>query len=308
MDEPAPAPRVDDPPQVVTGFASARILPGALLLYMAAKVVPDMGTDYARSWPPSCLVVGLALLNLATGVGLLRMRRWARRTALTLGAVEMCAFPIGTILSGVVVRFMAKPGMKVVFSAKPARDQTPEETRAVAAVRSYGSGLALLIVVAGSGGALFLPLAGVLVYDDFWWKYAGARAAAVIDDMRSVASAEEAYRKSSDAGTYGSFECLAAPQVPGCLSAYKGGPFLDPTHASVAPGGYRRMLTLTADRKGFIYSAVPLRATSSLRSFCLDETGTVRTTMIGESTKPVLVNGRCNAALGSFTLESTGSP
>jgi hypothetical protein len=296
MDDSTPRGRAASVPALVNGFAMARVLPGVILLLVAGSTIRGDSTW----WPVAAATALLALFNLITGVGLLRLQPWARPAAGVLGAIEMLAFPIGTILSGIVLRYLTRPGVKVLFSRKAAHERTADEARAVTAAHSDSSGRATVVLFAGTGAALFLPLLGLIVFAELWKTSIRANESAILDDVRSVSAAEKAYRQSSG-GAYGSLECLAAPQASGCLRAYKGDPFLHAIPVSERKG-YRRTFSLAADGKGFTYSAVPQTPRSGIRSFCVDETGNL-CLRPEPSTAPVVVNGRCNDSQGCATFE-----
>jgi hypothetical protein len=296
MNDSAPPSRAAAPRALVNGFAMARVLPGVILLLVAGSAIRGDSTW----WPVAAAAALLALFNLVTGVGLLRLQPWARPAAVVLGVVEMLAFPIGTILSGIVLRYLTRPGVKVLFSRKAVHERTADEERAVAAAHTDSSGRATVVLFAGTGAALFLPLLGLIVFSELWKTSISANEAAILDDLRSVFAAEKAYRQSSG-GAYGSLECLVTPQASGCLPAYKGDPFLAAIPMSERKG-YRRTFSLAADGKAFTYSAMPQTPRSGIRSFCVDETGRF-CARPEPSTTPPVVNGRCNDSYGCSTLE-----
>jgi hypothetical protein len=56
-----------------------------------------------------------ALLGLAAGLGLLRLKNWARILAIVLAIFSLLAFPIGTIIGGLIIWYLIKPEVKEVF-------------------------------------------------------------------------------------------------------------------------------------------------------------------------------------------------
>jgi len=83
------------------------------MLFGAAGVV----TRYdQRSLIFSLLYVLLIVLQLILGVGLRRLKPWARIGGIALSAVGLFAFPTGTIISLVVLLMLASKKSGVVFS------------------------------------------------------------------------------------------------------------------------------------------------------------------------------------------------
>jgi hypothetical protein len=121
-----------------------------------------------------------------------------------------------------------------------------------------------------------------------------AREATAIGDLRTLASAQAAYRSANDGHYEGDLRCLSEPYA-GCIPGYptNAPTFLDPALSSLAPkSGYVRTFVAgpppeRRDPKrssptsvtSYSYSARPERhGESGYRSFLIDETGLVHFT------------------------------
>ena len=120
---------------------------------------------------------------------------------------------------------------------------------------------------------------------------ASANETMTIADVRTMISAQEAYRDSNGGLYEGNLECLARPSSPGCAPGLPAEtlPFIDEALASPEPRyGYRRRFepgrTVPADPAlssrtgvaGFAYVAVPeTPGRTGKRSFCGDSSGIV---------------------------------
>jgi hypothetical protein len=60
-------------------------------------------------------VAGGALLGLAAGLGLLRLKNWARILAIVLAIPTLLAFPIGTAIGVLIIWYLVKAEIKEVF-------------------------------------------------------------------------------------------------------------------------------------------------------------------------------------------------
>jgi hypothetical protein len=123
---------------------------------------------------------------------------------------------------------------------------------------------------------------------------------AVIGDIRSVRSAEQAYAASANAGYYDTLECLVATSK--CIAGYTGPKFAEAVLALSERGGYRRTFypgpKAAKDKTSksessitsYAYTAVPIIAgKTGWRSFCGDP-GRISFT---DGSEPRVAGGRC---------------
>jgi hypothetical protein len=57
----------------------------------------------------------LSILAICTGVGLVRMRNWARWMTIILAIISLPAFPIGTVIGGLIIWYMLQDGVAALF-------------------------------------------------------------------------------------------------------------------------------------------------------------------------------------------------
>ena len=66
------------------------------------------------------VVVGaVSILAIFTGVGLLRMRNWARWVTIVLAILSLPAFPFGTVVGGLIIWYMLQDSVAVLFEIRP---------------------------------------------------------------------------------------------------------------------------------------------------------------------------------------------
>jgi hypothetical protein len=61
------------------------------------------------------VVAALAAANTVGAVGLLRLRPWARTSAIALAAISFLMFPIGTVAGGLIIAYMLTDEATAVF-------------------------------------------------------------------------------------------------------------------------------------------------------------------------------------------------
>jgi len=66
------------------------------------------------------VVVGaVSILAIFTGVGLLRMRNWARWVTIVLAILSLPIFPFGTVVGGLIIWYMLQDSVAVLFENRP---------------------------------------------------------------------------------------------------------------------------------------------------------------------------------------------
>lgn len=162
------------------GAAGAAVGSG-VLVYRAGGEEPGWNAGIAA------VLLALAGLNLAVGIGLWRLRRWGRTLELIASWIGLLGFPIGTVVSIVALFYLNRPGIKILFSGKPPSAWTPTEISAVQKVQQMRAAVLAAVMVwavialIGILAALAIPL-----YENV---QARARIAKAEADVRLMTSA-----------------------------------------------------------------------------------------------------------------------
>ena len=167
------------------------------------------------------LVFGvLGLTTMVAGVGLLRMKEYGRIVQLVLSTIGLLGIPIGTIISALVLYYLTRPGVRVLFSGKPVEQLTPEEIGAVSQLRgSGGAGVAIAVAV---GVLVFVAVMGILAaiaIPNLLTAMQRSKQKRTMADMRSVATAWEAY--ATDHNTYAPTDAIGSSH-PATLTDERG--------------------------------------------------------------------------------------
>jgi type II secretory pathway pseudopilin PulG len=301
-------------PGVVTFLAVLNFAGAAMaLVYTGLSglvILGAKGQDVAPMLAVAVVFLVLALLQLATGIGLWGLRAWGRTLQIVLAIFGLLGIPCGTIASAFILYYMFKPGVRILFSERSPRQLTPEE---LALVTPLGESSALLVVLVGIVVALvgvaLIGIMAAIAIPSLLRARVSANESAAIGDVRSIVSAEQSYA-SANGGFYDSLECLAAPGR--CIPDYPAaGPvFLDSALASASTkSGYQRtfhpgppaepeILELgrvsRSSLKAWAYVAVPVNVgQTGVRAFCGDSTG--RICFSTDGTPPPVEDGLCAA-------------
>jgi hypothetical protein len=243
-----------------------------------------------------------SLFTLLTAIGLFRMQGYARILKLVISGFGLLALPCGTVVSVLVLIYLLKPGVALLFSGRSAQSLTPQEVAQVQAARGSGA----LVFVAYSlvlSLFLFIPIIAAIAIPSLLRARVSANEAASISELREVVSAQASY-SGANASLYSPLACLSAPAS--CIPGYSANSpyFLDARFANPIRHGYRFELHLgpapesldpsvsaSASSMTYAYVAVPVAQNrSGVRSFCANETGVICS---WQGAAPPIVDGAC---------------
>jgi type II secretory pathway pseudopilin PulG len=295
-----PTPFAFERPMAVTILAVLNLLGGTLVLLggvAMAFMLFAAGTPSAPAENRALVAVLFAVyaiigaLQIATGVGLLKLQPWGRTLQIIGATLGLLGIPCGTIISIVILVYMLKPEVRTLFSGVSPRRLPPEEVARVEAL-SQGSAVAVVIgvVVVGFVAVAMIGIVAAIAIPSLLRARVAANEAATIGDLRTVVSAQAAY-SSANSGFPDRLECLAAPAR--CIPGYPAGSpaFLDSPLLSSPRHGYRFRLVAgpqvqdeirqrgqvsPSSLQGWAYLAVPVQAgQTGVRAFCAEMSGVI---------------------------------
>jgi hypothetical protein len=268
----------------VLAFLGA-LLSLALSVSTASQIVSPAANRYPLSmWTLAAFYLGVGLLYLFEGFGLWRLRPWLRYLQIVLAFLGSVPYPVGTIISLLLLVYVFRPGTRILFSGRDPSELSPDEWEQVRRA-SRGTGLfivitlLLLLVVFFVGGGIVVP---TLAHARIVRNDRAARSR-----LREIVSAEVAYA-AANGGLYDRPSCLMEPVA--CIPTYFGQPLLDSAlSVSDTWQGYQFLFfagprpeagTVDATRvsktslKSFVVVARPVRPGSSgVRTYCAAAAG-----------------------------------
>jgi type II secretory pathway pseudopilin PulG len=223
---------------------------------------------------------------------------------LVLAWLGILAFPCGTAVSILVLIYLYKPGVKVLYSGKRPEELSHWERAQLVRLRQSAAGTVAIIALAIA--FFMIPILGIIAaiaIPSLLRARVSANEATTIGDIRTVISAEAAYQ-SINAGYYDKLECLSGPGR--CIPGYGGPSFLSDQWPEVK-SGYRRRFhagpaaeptpvreshASPSSLQSFAYVAIPASVNQTgVRGFCGDDTGIICYTLDGSA--PAVRDGRC---------------
>jgi type II secretory pathway pseudopilin PulG len=297
-------------PTAITVLSVLQLISGPLMILVAAAMVLFSGEE------GGALVLGLGalygllgVLSLVCGIGLWNLKSYGRTIQLVFSFIGLLAIPIGTIISALILVYLYKPGVKILFSGVPSSRLSANDLAEVQKLNESSTMVVVLVVIVVL--LLVVAIIGIIAaiaIPSLLRARVSANEAQTIGDIRTIISAEIAY-SSSNGGHFDQLECLATPRE--CLPGYppEGPTFLFEVPPAVKAGYQREFIPgLPADGsevafanlspssvQSFVYVAVPVTpGTTGVRGFCGDYTGRICVTQDGS--RPAVVEGQCDPA------------
>jgi type II secretory pathway pseudopilin PulG len=306
----APGATIYRRPTAVTLLAGLDFLVSALLVVGAAglalapsEILPRREAVYAAAG----VLALFGTLTLAAGVGVLRLKRYGRVLQIALSFLGLPAIPLGTFLSVLVLWYLFRPGVKLLFSETPPAHLVPWEIEEIGRLQRTSTLAVVLLAVLLP--LLLLALSGVIAavaVPSLLKAQVSANEASALADARAIVEAERAYA-AANGGNFDELQCLAVPAE--CIPGYppNGPPFLAGPFPSIKSGYHREFLggapavanevafanLSRTSIQSFVYLAYPVSAgITGARSFCADYTG--RICESSDGTPLAIVNGQCD--------------
>jgi type II secretory pathway pseudopilin PulG len=277
-------------PAPVTVLAVLQFIGGAACLLLAAVLAVVVFGGRAQAdeiaFGSGFLVglLGMAAFQIVCGIGLWRLRSYGRIMQLISAGIGLLGIPVGTLISIVILVYLLKPGIKLLFSDRDAATFTPDEAAAVQKVTSGGSGTVIVVVALGLFLVFVVGIIAAIALPGLLRARIAGNEASAIGALLAISSAETSY-SASNGGYYDSQACLVKPA--GCLPEYRGSEFLQEelrqrsgyvfTLGGTPAPPERAATTSRTSLEHFTMVAAPItpQATGT-RTFCVDDSGVVR--------------------------------
>lgn len=291
--------------------APITLLMGFFMIYLGQT---DQGNEMrGLMMGVGAVYIGLGAMSLLIGIGLWNLRSYGRTLQIVSSCIGLLAIPIGTIISGLILWYFFKPGVKVLFSEKPVRSLSQWEVEEVSKLgQSSAATVILLAVVLPLVLVAIIGMIAAIAIPSLLRARVSANEASAIGDTRQVLSGELAYAE-ANGGHFDTPECLSAPAdcIPGYPAdgkVYVNG-FVFGTRQ-----GYQRefhpgppatendvaFANLShSSLKSFAFTAYPVSpGVSGTRGFCTDSTG--RMCVTNDGSAPAVVDAQCDPGCTPF--------
>ena len=307
-----PAAQIYRRPTLVTVLSVLNFIGAPITLLMGFFMIYLGQTDEGIEMRGLMVGIGavyfaLGVMSLLIGIGLWNLKSYGRTLQIISSCIGLLAIPLGTIISGLILWYFFKPGVKVLFSERPVANLSDWE---IAEVSKLGQSSAALVILL----AIVLPLLVVMIIGiiaaiaipSLLRARVSANEASAIGDTRQVLNGQFAYAQ-ANGGHYDTPECLSAPAE--CIPGYPpDGPVFMNEFVVGTRQGYQREFhpgppatendvafanLSKSSMTSFAFIAYPASpGVSGTRGFCADSTGRMCVTSDGSA--PAVVDAHCD--------------
>lgn len=204
-------------PGIVTLLAALQFIAGTLYAILAIVIVVTSVRKEATMVLVGLALIVLSTLNFLCGHGLWRLRPYGRTIQLVFAWIGLLAFPMGTIISILILLYMYKPGVKVLFSGRTWGQLTPAERQTVS--QHQGSGAtAVVVAVVCLVIVMMIGIIAAIAIPNLITAIQRGKQKRTVGEMRQISVALESYYK--EHGSYPSVSSmreLAATLKPSYL-------------------------------------------------------------------------------------------
>jgi hypothetical protein len=260
---------------VLNGLGALLYLGFGFLLVVGAAAAEG---DAAEAGPVLAVIGAVVAIfgavHMATAVGLFLLKGFGRVLQIIQSALGLLAIPIGTIISAIVLYYMTRPGMALLFSGRAPASMTLEERQTVERDANKGGIVVVIVVVMALLAVPVMGIIAAIAIPGLLRARMSGNEAMAIGRMRGMSSGQAAYSSTHD-GRYGTLACLTNPSS--CPGEPVDTPYVSgDTEPDGTRSGYRYQLYVPEDGSRYTYFAEPVTpGTTGTRSFCIDQTGTV---------------------------------
>ena len=245
---------------------------GAVLM-VVAMAQPDQAEGRVVLVAAGGVLMFVGAFHALTAAGLFLLKGFGRVCQMIQSGLGLLAIPFGTIVSALILYYLTRPGVVLLFSGRPPAAMTPEERALVAHDSNRAVAMAIVGVVGLFGGVAMIGIVAAIAIPGLLRARMAGNEANAIASIRAMSSAQATFAATHE-GRYGTLECLTAPSsCPGADGSASTEPFLNRSAAEAGPrSGYTFRLFLSPDQGRFVYWAEPaLAGQSGERAFCVTD-------------------------------------
>jgi general secretion pathway protein G len=210
------------------------------------------------------LFIGVAVAHVVCGSGLLRLKPHGRILQLIFAFIGLLGFPLGTLVSILILVYFFSDGVKILFSGKTPDQLTDSEAVILAQQPSMGIVLALIAAV-GVIGIVVMGIVSAIAIPNLLNAIDRGKQKRTVADLRSIGTAIEEYSIDNDfypsAASLEELERHLAPSYIRALPGRDGWNNLIVVQSS--PGEY---VLLSAGKDGTFDAAEPVGPTGTFTS------------------------------------------
>jgi type IV pilus assembly protein PilA len=195
-------------PGVITLLAALQLIGATFALLMALGAIASSTTSAIPSERGAMLFLG-ALLGLvgaaqvSCGVGLLKLKPYGRTLLTAFASVGLLAIPLGTVVGILILVYMSKPGIKLLFSGRQASELSGSELAQVeVATRGSTAATVVIVVVVAVLAIASVGIIAAIAIPALMRARISGNEASALGSLRAITSAQATYASACGQGFY----------------------------------------------------------------------------------------------------------
>jgi len=181
-------------PGVVTLLAVLHFIGSGFMLLLAALMAVAMTDEPVMGLAFGGFYLVFGGLSLACGIGLWKLRPWGRALQIGLSVVGLLGIPVGTLISGLILYYLFRPEVKILFSGKTEAELDPSERAILAQRQAPNAGAVVAVVVAVALMLIFITgIIAAIAIPNLLNAIGRGRQKRSMADMQIIATAVETY-------------------------------------------------------------------------------------------------------------------
>ncbi len=181
-------------PGLITLLAVLHFLNAGLMALAILGCLASLGQKNPLGLPFAAVFLVIGGLSFLAGMGLWKLESFGRTLQIVFSCFGLLGIPFGTLISILILIYLNKPGVQVLFSGKSERDLTAEERFALQSMSDSGAVIVIVAVIFVAGIAMAGIIAAIAV-PNFLMAVQRAKQKRTMADMKAVASSIEQYRQ-----------------------------------------------------------------------------------------------------------------
>ena len=173
------------------------------------------------------VLVFVGAFHALTATGLFLLKEFGRVCQMIQSGLGLLAIPFGTIVSALILYYLTRPGVVLLFSGRPPAAMTPDERALVSHDSNRAVAMAIVAIVGLFGGIAMIGIVAAIAIPGLLRARMAGNEASAIGSIRAMSSAQATFASTHE-GRYGTLECLTVPSsCPSADGTVSTAPFLN---------------------------------------------------------------------------------
>jgi type II secretory pathway pseudopilin PulG len=183
-------------PALITLLAVLHFLTAGLMAFALVLCLASLGGKNSVGLPAALISLIFGAVSLLAGIGLWKLESYGRTTQIILSCFGLLGIPFGTLISILILIYLNKPGVQVLFSGKSEHELTSDDRFALQNLNDSGSVVVIVAVIVVAGIVMAGIIAAIAV-PNLLTAMQRAKQKRTMADMKAISADIEQYRQAN---------------------------------------------------------------------------------------------------------------